>query len=134
MFEKPCQPITYGACQLATPVPRLTMARSWHTPRRDGLAFVMVAAWWLGSRETRRLELEAVTNPTIPTTFSPTSGAAPNAAQTQLRRPQFFWPNLILTIVLMASLRQTSWTLAHRLESLSEESASKSQREDGRDG
>lgn len=63
-----------------------------------GLAFVFSAAWWLGKREEQRLNF-------------PTGGdAAPpverqlSEAEKALRRPRNFWPNVVLTALLMGTL------------------------------
>lgn len=60
-----------------------------------GLAFVFAVAYWLGAREARRLGIAP--------------GAAPDIAaartlsddQTRLRRPGRFWPNVLLTAVVI---------------------------------
>ena len=63
-----------------------------------GLIFVFAAAWWLGWREERRLGL--------------TKGAAIDLvashelteAQMLLRRPQNFWINIVLTLVVLGTM------------------------------
>ncbi|MBJ9977683.1 citrate transporter [Pseudomonas sp. S75] len=61
-----------------------------------GLVFVFACAYWLGRREEKRLGLTA----------GAPGGIAPqrllSAEEQLLRRPRLFWPNLLLTLVVMA--------------------------------
>lgn len=61
-----------------------------------GLLFVFGCAYWLGRREEKRLGLMAGAD----------AGAAPqrilSADEQALRRPHMFWPNLLLTVLVMA--------------------------------
>jgi CitMHS family citrate-Mg2+:H+ or citrate-Ca2+:H+ symporter len=68
-----------------------------------GLVYVFAVAWWLGKREERRLGLAAAA-------FAATQGGAVAAGplvkeltpeQQQLRRPNLFWPNLVITLFVM---------------------------------
>lgn len=62
-----------------------------------GLAFVFGVAWWLGRREERRLAGLARTDAEAAThTLTP--------EQQALRRPRLFWPNLLLTVMVMAAM------------------------------
>lgn len=63
-----------------------------------GLIFVLAAAWWLGKQEEKRLGLTNAgnTEPPIVRELS--------EAEKSLRRPRNFWPNLSLTVLLMAAL------------------------------
>jgi CitMHS family citrate-Mg2+:H+ or citrate-Ca2+:H+ symporter len=59
-----------------------------------GLAFVFAVAFWLGSREEKRLDLKG------------SGGAEPlerqlSEEEKSLRSPRNFWPNLLLTLLLM---------------------------------
>ncbi|MBL8170578.1 MAG: citrate transporter [Acidobacteria bacterium] len=63
-----------------------------------GLAFVFAAAWWLGKREEKRLGF-------VPGASAETPVARPlSEAEKELRRPRNFWPNLLLTVFLMAAM------------------------------
>jgi len=63
-----------------------------------GLAFVFVAAWWLGKREEKRLGFVSGANTETPL-------ARPlSEAEKELRRPRNFWLNLLLTVLLMAAM------------------------------
>jgi citrate-Mg2+:H+ or citrate-Ca2+:H+ symporter, CitMHS family len=59
-----------------------------------GLAFVFGVAWWLGRREERRLGALATGVEGASRTLTPEERA--------LRRPRRFWPNLALTLTVMA--------------------------------
>jgi citrate-Mg2+:H+ or citrate-Ca2+:H+ symporter, CitMHS family len=63
-----------------------------------GLAFVFSAAWWLGKREEKRLGFRAGDRAerAIERRLS--------EAEKALRRPRNFWPNLVLTLLLMAAM------------------------------
>jgi CitMHS family citrate-Mg2+:H+ or citrate-Ca2+:H+ symporter len=63
-----------------------------------GLVFVFSVAWWLGRRETKRLGLVdgAGDSHSFVLTVKPEDLA--------LRRPGRFWPNLILTLLLIAGM------------------------------
>lgn len=63
-----------------------------------GLVFVFAASYWLGKREEKRLGQTGVGNNA--TIFQRELTAAEQA----LRRPQNFWPNLLLTLLLMAAM------------------------------
>jgi len=78
-------------------VPVMSIFRPLVPVQLAGLAFVFASAWWLGRREAKRLGLR-----------DPARGAAfPRelAAEARaLRRPKRFWPNLILTLLLIAGM------------------------------
>ncbi|HEY2123924.1 MAG TPA: citrate:proton symporter [Chthoniobacterales bacterium] len=63
-----------------------------------GLIYVFVIAWWLGKREEQRLGLTA------------SQGAAEllprplSDLEARLRRPRNFWPNLLLTLLMMGAM------------------------------
>lgn len=63
-----------------------------------GLIFVFAASWWLGRRESKRLGL--ANNSGGAHAFARTL----NPAELALRRPNRFWPNLILTLLLIAGM------------------------------
>ena len=85
-----------------------------------GLTFVFVAAWWLGTREERRLaalaarsesEANAIASATPPTSRTMSPAAAVPATrcardvtpeQQALRRPRWFWINVLLTAIVLA--------------------------------
>jgi CitMHS family citrate-Mg2+:H+ or citrate-Ca2+:H+ symporter len=58
-----------------------------------GLAFVFAVCWWLGRREEHRLGLTTASVPPLVRALT--------ADQLALRRPQRFWINLMLTVVLV---------------------------------
>jgi CitMHS family citrate-Mg2+:H+ or citrate-Ca2+:H+ symporter len=60
-----------------------------------GLLFVFAVAWWLGKREERRLCLTSDGN------AEELFARQLSAAEKDLRRPRNFWPNLLLTLLLM---------------------------------
>jgi CitMHS family citrate-Mg2+:H+ or citrate-Ca2+:H+ symporter len=60
-----------------------------------GLVFVFAACWWMGRREERRLGWSAI-DASAPLPRLPLS-----EAESALRRPDRFWANLILTLLLM---------------------------------
>jgi CitMHS family citrate-Mg2+:H+ or citrate-Ca2+:H+ symporter len=60
-----------------------------------GLVFVFAACWWMGLREERRLGWSA-SDASTPLPHLPLS-----EAERALRRPDRFWANLILTLLLM---------------------------------
>ena len=69
-----------------------------------GLLYVFGAAWWLGKREERRLGLSAAAARAVPAGAAPTGVAAMKELtpeQAELRRPRLFWPNLVLTLLVM---------------------------------
>ena len=63
-----------------------------------GLVFIFTAAWWLGKREERRLGLDK----------DAAAGVVPTRTLTEaekvLRRPQNFWINIALTLVVMGTM------------------------------
>jgi citrate-Mg2+:H+ or citrate-Ca2+:H+ symporter, CitMHS family len=61
-----------------------------------GIAFVFGSAWWLGRREERRLGLTGGGHVSDPAQQEVSSVVA------TLHRPYLFWPNLILTLVVIA--------------------------------
>jgi CitMHS family citrate-Mg2+:H+ or citrate-Ca2+:H+ symporter len=63
-----------------------------------GLAFVFGVCWWLGKREERRLGL------TADSTAHAIQPLALSAEQRALRRPKFFIPNLLLTMIVMGGM------------------------------
>jgi CitMHS family citrate-Mg2+:H+ or citrate-Ca2+:H+ symporter len=63
-----------------------------------GLTYVFVVAWWLGRREEKRLGVNR--NEGDGTPYQRILSEEEKA----LRRPRRFWPNLFLTIVLMATM------------------------------
>ena len=60
-----------------------------------GLVFVFAAAYWLGKREEKRLGFTAGGD------TKQSFGRQLSEAEQSLRRPRNFWPNLLLTLVLM---------------------------------
>lgn len=63
-----------------------------------GIAFVFSAAFWLGKREEKRLGLTGRDNTTM--LFE----RHLSEAEKKLRRPRNFWPNLLLTLLLMGAM------------------------------
>ncbi len=63
-----------------------------------GLAFVFTAAWWLGNREEKRLGFIKGDN------IEPVIGRQLSEAEIVLRRPRNLWPNVVLTVLLMAAM------------------------------
>ena len=63
-----------------------------------GLVFIFTAAWWLGKREERRLGLDKP----MAADFVPTRTLT--EAEKVLRRPQNFWINIALTVVVMGTM------------------------------
>lgn len=63
-----------------------------------GLIFVFATAWWLGRSEARRLGLDASILP------AGLHHRAMNPEQLALRRPSRFWPNLLLTLAIVAGM------------------------------
>jgi len=60
-----------------------------------GLLFVFAVAWWLGKREERRLGLSSDGN------TEESFARQLSEAEKSLRRPRNFWPNMLLTLLLM---------------------------------
>ncbi|MBL8208264.1 MAG: citrate transporter [Blastocatellia bacterium] len=63
-----------------------------------GLAFVFAASWWLGKREEKRLGLTMSDHP------QELTERQLSEAEQRLRRPHNFWPNLLLTVLLMGTM------------------------------
>lgn len=69
-----------------------------------GLVYVFAVAWWLGKREERRLGLTAAASGALSVGAAVTAGPVMKELtpeQQRLRRPHLFWPNLVLTLVVM---------------------------------
>lgn len=70
-------------------------------PQICGLLFVLLVAWYLGWRESKRLGPEAIAN-------AVTSGVAAepirSEGKSELRRPRLFWVNVGLTMAVVAVL------------------------------
>src|SRR4051794_38385834 len=69
-----------------------------------GLVYVFAVVWWLGKREERRLGLTAAASGALPVGAAVTAGPVMKELtpeQQLLRRPHLFWPNLLLTLVVM---------------------------------
>ncbi len=67
-----------------------------------GLAFVFASAWWLGKREEKRLKLVGAVQKGLEQ--SGQVRRTLSEAEVALRRPHNFWPNVLLTVVLMAAM------------------------------
>jgi CitMHS family citrate-Mg2+:H+ or citrate-Ca2+:H+ symporter len=63
-----------------------------------GLAFVFAVTYWLGRRESRRLGLGG------PLDEDPMGRRVLSEEQRRLRRPGNFWPNVVLTALLMVAM------------------------------
>ena len=63
-----------------------------------GLLYVFAVAYWLGRREERRLGLGAA-GP-----FGPLVERTLSEGERVLRRPRLFWPNLVLTLLLVGGM------------------------------
>ncbi len=78
-------------------VPVMSIFRPLVAVQLAGLAFVFGSAWWLGRREAKRLGLK-----------SSSGGEAfqreLDAEARALRRPERFWPNLVLTLLLITGM------------------------------
>ena len=62
-----------------------------------GIVFIFAVAWWLGRREERRLGLGAGTTVEAPQRVI-------TDAEKELRRPNNFWINIVLTVVVLGSM------------------------------
>ena len=67
-------------------------------PQACGLAFVLAVAFWLGTRETRRLRAASAKE------AAGVSVAGLPEADGRLRRPKLFWFNILLTVTALATL------------------------------
>ncbi len=67
-------------------------------PQLAGLLAVIIIAWFLGHREGRRLGVE------MDTSFNQTYQRRLTSEEEVLRRPKMFWINIMLTILVIASL------------------------------
>jgi len=67
-------------------------------PQAFGLAFVLLLAFWLGRKETKRLGA----GPPRGTAGDPVAGLP--EADARLRRPRLFWFNILLTVAALATL------------------------------
>jgi CitMHS family citrate-Mg2+:H+ or citrate-Ca2+:H+ symporter len=63
-----------------------------------GLTFVFAVSWWLGGREEKRLRLTVNESSELPLS-RPLSDS-----ERSILRPQKFWPNLLLTLVMMGTM------------------------------
>ena len=63
-----------------------------------GIAFIFLMAWWLGKREERRLSLGRGADASVIPVRTLTE------AEAALRRPQNFWINIALTVVVMGTM------------------------------
>ena len=61
-----------------------------------GLLFTFLVCFWLGRREERRLQLTGTSEPQAMPTHVLTD------TEKKLRRPRLFWPNLLVTAIMMA--------------------------------
>lgn len=92
----------------ALKIPVLEIFRPMIVVQVVGLTFVMISAWWLGSREAHRLaggqgaSALGLSEP-VPTAYG-TLNLSLNGSHTDLRRPRLFWMNLALTLSLMGLL------------------------------
>ncbi len=70
-----------------------------------GLAFIFAASWWLGAREERRLALVPLS---LGAAASAGTVSAPprqlGEAERALRRPDRFWLNVVLTLVVLGAM------------------------------
>ncbi|HSH16043.1 MAG TPA: citrate:proton symporter [Verrucomicrobiae bacterium] len=74
-----------------------------------GLCFVFAVAWWLGKREERRLQAIHVKETGGNAEVDPASGSGAmvrelSDAEKMLRRPHMFWPNALLTLLLVGAM------------------------------
>jgi CitMHS family citrate-Mg2+:H+ or citrate-Ca2+:H+ symporter len=89
-------PMIRASASLKLPIPEI------FTPlipiQATGIAFIFLMAWWLGKREERRLSLGRGAD----------AGVIPvrtlTEAEAALRRPQNFWINIALTVVVMGTM------------------------------
>jgi CitMHS family citrate-Mg2+:H+ or citrate-Ca2+:H+ symporter len=76
-------------------IPVMTIFRPMIGVQIVGLAFVFGAAWWLGRREERRLGTAGGSSAAV---------AAPDPAQDALHRPNLYWFNLLLTLLVLGTM------------------------------
>ncbi|GGU07373.1 CitMHS family transporter [Nocardioides albus] len=70
-----------------------------------GMVAVLVIAWFLGRRETRRIAAAPAGTEELPTTDVPLDGIGTlSPEEQQLRRPRLFWVNIALTVAVIAAL------------------------------
>jgi CitMHS family citrate-Mg2+:H+ or citrate-Ca2+:H+ symporter len=89
-------PMIRASASLKLPIPEI------FTPlvpiQAIGIAYIFLMAWWLGKREERRLSLGRGAD----------AGVIPvrtlTEAEAALRRPQNFWINIALTVVVMGTM------------------------------
>ncbi len=92
-------------------IPTIDLFRPLIPVQLVGLLFVFAVAWWLGTREERRLN-DPTTTPAAPIAITPTTTAPTAAAreasrvltpdQQATRRPRMFWINVLLTAIVIA--------------------------------
>jgi citrate-Mg2+:H+ or citrate-Ca2+:H+ symporter, CitMHS family len=63
-----------------------------------GLIFVFTVAWWLGKREEKRL------GPALNEAGEFQLHRTLSDYEKSIRRPQYFWPNLLLTVLMMGAM------------------------------
>lgn len=78
-------------------IPVMTIFRPMIGVQIVGLAFVFGASWWLGRREERRLGITGGT-------AVDTAMAAPDPASEALHRPNLYWFNLLLTLLVLGTM------------------------------
>ena len=88
-------PMLRASASLHLPV--MTIFRPLIPAQLAGIAFVFSIGWWLGRKEDRRLGYPSRHTGEI-------FGRDLDAAQQELRRPNRFWVNLILTLFLMTAM------------------------------
>jgi len=78
-------------------IPVMTIFRPMIGVQIVGLAFAFGAAWWLGHREERRLGLASSGAVAVP-------AVAPDAPRDALHRPNLYWFNLLLTLLVLGTM------------------------------
>ena len=69
-----------------------------------GLVFAFAVAWWLGLREERRLALRPLPVGAAATSPASTKGREITDGERVLRRPDRFWINIVLTLLVLGSM------------------------------
>ena len=78
-------------------IPVMTIFRPMIGVQIVGLGFTFGAAWWLGRREERRLGLASSGAVAVP-------AVAPDAPSDALHRPNLYWFNLLLTLLVLGTM------------------------------
>jgi CitMHS family citrate-Mg2+:H+ or citrate-Ca2+:H+ symporter len=83
-------------------IPPLDLFRPLIPVQLVGLTFVFLVAWWLGTREERRLAASAAVGAAGATALAPVMACELTPEQQANRRPRLFWIDVLLTLIVMA--------------------------------